>query len=289
MPPYRLPFLSGLSVLCGALLVPATASAGAWTREPGGVYARAGLSALLPSDGYFDADRDRQTLLGASYKEIAATLDAEIGVIDRLTALAHFAFWNVDLGAERQDGRGGTSFGIPGQAGIGARVRLLDAPLLLALQAEGRFALIRDQDPEPHRWGDGRDEARLVGVGSRSFGPVWVSLELGGKLRGELPANQLVYLAQAGRWFGPVALEVDLDGAESLADPPSDSTLGGQYADVTNPLVDTVAADAAHRFGLKAIVRAAPWLEIDGGFQMTYLGRSAANAPRLNLGAAFVF
>jgi len=277
------------ALLTLTLLLPATALSGAWTREPGGVYARAGLSTLLPSDGYLDADRQRTTVLGASYRELAATLDAEIGVIDRLTALAHFVYWNVDLDADRHDGRGGTSFGIPGQAGIGARVRLLDAPLLLALQGEGRFALIRGEDPEPHRWGDGHDEARIVGVGSRSFGPAWVSLELGGKLRGELPANQIVYLAQAGRWFGPVALEAGLDGAESLADPPSDPTLGGQYADVTNPLVDTVAADAAHRFGLKAIVRAAPWLEIDGGFQITYLGRSAANAPRLNLGAAFIF
>lgn len=271
------------------LLVPVTALAGAWTRAPGDVYARAGLSSLLPSDGYFDSHRNRRTVLDASYRETALTLDAEIGVIDRLSALAHFEYWNVDLGADRQDGRGGTSFGLPGQVGIGARVRLLDAPLLLALQGEGRFALIRGEDPEPHRWGDGHDEARIVGVGSRSFGPAWVSLELGGKLRGELPANQIVYLAQAGRWFGPVALEIGLDGAESLADAPSDPTLGGQYADATNPLEDTVAADAAHRFGLKAIVRAAPWLEIDAGFQITYLGKSAANAPRLNLGAAFLF
>lgn len=271
------------------MLAPATAAAGAWARPPGDGYVRAGVSTLLRSDGYYDADRKRQRMIGASYRETALTLDAEIGVWSRVTGLVHFAFWSVDLGADRQDGRGDTSFAIPGQAGPGVRVTVLDAPVVLALQADAYFALIRDEDPEPHRWGDGRDEARIAGVASRSFGRGWLNIEIGGRLRDELAANQVVYLAQAGRWFGPVAFETGFDGAEALADSPSDPTLGGQYADATNPLVDTVAAEASHRFGLKAIVRAASWLEIDGGFQIPWAGRSSASAPRLNLGVAGVF
>ena len=268
--------MSASRLLYAALVFfPTVARAGAWTRKPGEGYAHLGLSSLLESDGYFDRDRHRRSLpLGASYLDRSLGLDAEFGVVERLSALVALTVWQVHY----EGAPGDASYTLPGQAGVGARYRFLDAPVLVALQAEGRFALKREEDPEPHRYGDGHDEARIVAVGSRSFGPLWASLELGGRLRGERPANQIVYLAQVGRWFGPVALQADLDGAESLVED-----------DPTIPLVDTVAADAAHRFGLKGIVRAAPWLEVDLGFQFTYLGRSHASAPRYNLGLAAIF
>ena len=271
--------MSSLRLLIAASAVlPLTAHAGAWTRQPGAGYLHLGMSTLLSGDGYFDEDGNRRNLLGASYVDRSMSLDGEFGVLERLTALAGITVWNVSLDYQPNDGRGGTSHTLPGQAGLGARYRFLDAPVLLAIQAEGRLALKRNEDPEPHRYGDGRDEARIVAIGSRSLGPAWLSLELGAKLRGERPANQVVYSAQAGRWFGPVGLQADLDGAQSLAD-----------ADAQNPLLDTVVADAAHRFGLKAIGRPAPWLELDGGFQITYLGRSVASAPRFNAGLAVLF
>jgi len=277
--------LRGLIAAC-CLLGAATAHAGAWTRDPGSYYVRAGLSALLPGDGYFNGDRKRRSVLDASYRELSAGVHGEVGVLDRLTALAGFSFWHVNLGADVDDDRGDTSFTAPGHGSIGARYRFIDEPFLLAFQGEAKIAVNRDEDPAPHRWGDGRDEARIVAVGSRSFGPTWVSMELGTNLRMEEPAHQIVYLAQAGRWFGPAALALDLDGAESLRETPDDATLGGEYSDVTNPLLETVVADAAHRFGLKVIVRLMPWLELDAGFQLTYLGRSHASAPRFNVGVA---
>lgn len=133
--------------LAVALIVsPTLASAQAWIRPAGEIYANVGVT-TMSSDGAYGADTTRQDI-GATYTQTALTLYAEAGVIDR--------WLQISLGGELYrrntlSGRG-TTEGV-GDLQAGAWVGLLqDGPVRLSA---GLLVGLPTGDPTPSVEGAG--------------------------------------------------------------------------------------------------------------------------------------
>lgn len=260
------------------LLVGGAAHAGGWTQSQGHYYLRAGLHTLLPTRQYFDADGNRPRLTSGDYSEITQTLYGEYGLRDRLTASLAVNSYRVGVSDAPDDGRGDGSFlFLLGEFTPGVRARLTEGPFLAAIEAKLTIPRSFKQDPEPHRFGDGRLGAELDAWLSRGFSEFYTNLGAGLRLRDEAPVNQFLWTLQAGRPINRFVLELDFLGAHALADSSGND----------NALIDTPTADSHVSIVPKAIAKLGP-VQLDVYGQFTLFARAYPDGFRFGVGLAYL-
>jgi len=125
-------------LLVAAALFPTAAVAGPWAAEPGGGYAKIGVT-WLPGVGLFrgpeavDADGLENPVLYGFYQEVAVSTYAELGLARRLTATLQWTPVRSFLLADPVDGTG--AWVTVGEPRVGLRAQAVQAgPFALSLE-----------------------------------------------------------------------------------------------------------------------------------------------------------
>jgi hypothetical protein len=267
--------------LAAMLLVGGMAQASTWTTLPErGIYARAGFHMLFPTRQYFNDEGQRPRIPTGRYRELVQTLYGEYGALDWLTATLELRSYYVGRSEPPPDGRGdGTYTFILGEFTPGVRAAFWHR---YGWTASGELKLTiprsMDEDPDPHRYGDGRFEGQLVGQIGRTFSDFYTNGGVGFRLRDETPLNQVLWLAAIGRSLGPyVVAEIGFYGAHAV---------GEAGAANDNPLDDVVAEESHIDFVPKVIGKIGP-IQIDLYSQFTLFARAYADGFRLGVGVAY--
>jgi hypothetical protein len=152
-------------------LLPAAALAGPWTPEPGGGYAKAGLT-FLPGVGLFrgpeavEADGVGNPALYGYYQEVAVSTYGELGLAKGLAATLQWTPLRTFLLADPVDGVGGwVSVGEPA---VGLRAQPVQAgPFALALQGHVRAPTSSNDPVAPvHAVTDGNPQVGELRIAS---------------------------------------------------------------------------------------------------------------------------
>lgn len=266
--------------LAAMLLVGGAAQAAAWTTPPErGIYARAGFHMLFPTRQYFNDEGQRPRISTGRYRELVQTLYGEYGALDWLTATLELRSYHVGISDPQPDGRGdGTHTFIVGEFAPGVRAAFWHRR---GWTASGELKLtiprLMDEDPQPHRYGDGRFEGQIMTLIGKSFSDLYANAGVGLRLRAETPLNQVLWLAVVGRSLRYLAAEIGFYGAHAVGD-------AGLAND--NPLNDTVAEESHIDFMPKVIGKLGP-IQIDLYSQFTLFARAYADGFRLGVGVAY--
>jgi hypothetical protein len=208
-----------LAAIAIQLARPPRARAGAWTREPGGLFLKVGLDRWATSDRIDDAGRTvgyardiHGAAGGGGYSASALRGYLEYGWRDGWTAIAAGSIerLDADYGSARL-----SSAGI-GDLYLSLRRRVLPGPLVLSVQADAKLPTFYDESESP-ALGTGKPDAGGRVLAGASIGSLYATAEAGWLARGGARANEMPYAIEAG-WAPTTRLLVrgELRGSATL-------------------------------------------------------------------------
>lgn len=184
------------------LATPALCLAGAWTAKQGGMYNKLALN-YFESNDYYDGDGDRHSLpYDGQFTDVNVNWYLEYGLTDYLTLIGSLYYkWLED----ENDYFRAESDGV-GDIEVGMKWRLLEDPVVLAVQGLVKVAGPYDDDEVPGLGNDQTDfELRLLLGKSLYPLPMYMGLEAGYRWRTKAPADEWRLLAEiggnAGKYF----------------------------------------------------------------------------------------
>lgn len=193
------------------------AFAGAWAQPHKGSYVKIGVGATHASEQYKESGETFQLLsddvLG-TFSSVAALLYGEYGLLPRFTLFGSTMFnsLTLDNDLQRANTRG------LGDVHLGFRYQFLDSPTVLSLQMATKIPTGYTPDPDTMvpSLGNGVYEIDARLLAGRSFYPfpVYVSAELGYRLRGRRPTSNGEFVSYADEI--PYFLEVGYGPTENV-------------------------------------------------------------------------
>ncbi|MEA3332802.1 MAG: hypothetical protein U9Q58_04315 [Pseudomonadota bacterium] len=193
--------------------------AGAWTAKQGGMYNKLAFN-YFESKHYYDEDGDRHRLAyGGKYTDTNLNWYLEYGLIDQLTLIGSFYYKWLE---QENDYFRAKSRGV-GDFEVGLKWKILDDPLVLAIQGLTKISGPYDDDDIPGLGNDQTDfELRLLLGKSLYPLPFYMGLEAAYRWRTKAPADEWRLLAElggnAGKYFyGRIKLDClfSADNADS--------------------------------------------------------------------------
>ncbi|MBN2705527.1 MAG: hypothetical protein JXR89_03700 [Deltaproteobacteria bacterium] len=228
---------AGLAVLIFLCGLHGLAWAGAWTNRQKGMYNKLALNYFVSQD-YYDDDSDRHGLAyDGKFTDLNLNWYLEYGLTDDLTLIGSLYYKWLE---EENDYFRAESNGV-GDLEVGLKWKLIDEPLVLALQGLAKIAGPYD-DEVPGLGSDQTDfELRLLLGKSLYPLPLYLGLEAAYRWRTKAPADEWRLLAEiggnAGKYFyGRVKLDCifSANNAEN----------GASYSNITlTPEYDLITLD----------------------------------------------
>lgn len=201
-----------IALISALLLISVSGSqvfAGAWTAKQGGMYNKLALN-YFESKKYYDDDGNRQRLAyDGKYSDTNLNCYLEYGLTDDLTLIGSFYYKWLE---QENDYFKAESDGV-GDFEVGLKWKLLDDPLVLAIQALTKISGPYDDDEVPGLGNNQTDfELRLLLGKSLYPLPLYMGLEAAYRWRSKAPADEWRLLAEiggnAGKYFyGRVKLD----------------------------------------------------------------------------------
>ena len=244
------------SAACALLLLgcAGTSRAGPWTLNRDGYYLQIGASRST-SGSVFGFEGNDSTYAGAGgFRQATLQAYLEYGLDDPFSLVLSLPYMSARL-TERSARRSESG---AGDAQVGLKLRVLQEPLVVALQAEAKLPLGYDQ-PNGSLLGDGQKDLALTALAGKSFfqGGGFAQGQAGYRFRQGGPADEWAYGIGAGLFTGRRLLWM-LDV----------SVVRGAGAG---------AIENHTRLGGSATVRISPAFEISAGMSRVIAGR---NTPR---------
>ncbi len=180
------------------LLVGASSSqvfAGAWTAKQGGMYNKLAFN-YFESKHYYDSEGDRHRLAyDGKYTDTNLNWYLEYGLTDQLTLLGSFYYKWLE---QENDYFRAKSDGV-GDFEVGLKWKILDDPLVLAIQGLTKISGPYDDDEVPGLGNDQTDfELRLLLGKSLYPLPLYMGLEAAYRWRTQAPSDEWRLLAELG-------------------------------------------------------------------------------------------
>jgi len=178
------------------LLMPATSFAGAWTQEKLHMYNRFSADYFHSARNFNDDGDLVERPNNGTFESWTLTYYGELGVTDWLTAIANLPYKHqtLDDDTERNE-----TWGVA-DIELGARMRLLEDPVVLSVQALVKIPEAYDMDDAvPLGNGQYDYEGRvLLGKSLWPYVPGYAGLEVAYRYRDNGPADEVKFLAELG-------------------------------------------------------------------------------------------
>lgn len=198
-----------ITVLIAVIMSSSQVFAGAWTAKQGGMYNKLAFN-YFESKHYYDRDGDRHRLAyDGEYSDTNLNWYLEYGLTDQLTMIGSFYYKWLE---QENDYFKAKSDGV-GDFEIGLKWKILDDPVVLAIQALTKISGPYDDDEIPGLGNNQNDfELRLLLGKSLYPLPLYMGLEAAYRWRSKAPADEWRLLAEvggnAGKYFyGRVKLD----------------------------------------------------------------------------------
>ncbi len=188
------------------LLAVLQAHGGAWVRDPGGVYAKAGL-------GHFRGQEDESAAVELAYRDLQASVYGELG----LPAALQLSVYVPYVLAENSDAVRGYLAASPGDGELGLSRRLTKGKVASAISLGGRFPLYPDRrEPRAEAFGGWADRFPEPGDGTVDLD---LEAEVGASLgRGIWTQGSAGYRHRFGPWVDGLPWSVQLGWAPRQGD-----------------------------------------------------------------------
>ena len=204
-----IPVLSSLFLFS----VPFNAFPGAWTQPKGTQYNKFALNLFWSTHSY-DLDCDFVLLSNnGEFQDLNLSWYQEYGLLETFTLITSIPYKYVRY---EDDSLVSDTWGA-GDMDLGGKILLIEKPLVMSLQAMMKVPLGYDKD-EVVPIGNGQVDAELRLLFGKSLYPLpaYAGLEIGYRVRGEDPSDEIRYLAEFGYTFFPwFSARVKLDGTLS--------------------------------------------------------------------------
>ena len=201
---------------------PDYAIGGAWTQPKGTQYNRVAFSTFWSTRSY-DLNGDVASLSSnGEFQDWNVSWYQEVGLLETFTFITSIPYKYVRY---EDDTLVSDTWGA-GDLEFGGRVRLLEKPVVIGFQAMMKVPLGYDKD-ESVPIGNGQIDSELRLLFGRSLYPLpaYAGLEIGYRVRGDEPSDEIRYLAEFGYTFFPrFSARVKLDGTLSAGNGQAETT-----------------------------------------------------------------
>lgn len=205
-------FLKGASCVALSLILPAYASAGAWTAEEGAVYLKGAINHFETSNR-FGPENGFERFQNTNFN-----VYLEYGIKDNLTFFTTGSYSDL---SNRSDGVETSGSGI-GDIDVGLRYRLIDGPVIVSVQGLFKAPYLYSDDSELPL-GNGQEDFEGKVLFGKSFGSLgYGGLEVGYRARTDAPVDEFRFLVEYGIDVSEKAyLRTKLDGIHAAGNSPA--------------------------------------------------------------------
>lgn len=207
--------MKGASFVAISLILPAYASAGAWTAEEGAVYLKGAVN-YFETSNRFGPENGFENFQNTNFN-----VYLEYGIKDNLTLFTTGSYSDLE---NRTDGVVTTGSGI-GDIDIGLRYRVIDGPVIVSVQGLFKAPYLYSDDSELPL-GNGQEDFEGKLLFGKSFGKLgYGGLEVGYRVRTDAPVDEFRFLVEYGiNVNDKTYLRTKLDGIHAAGNSPAVNT-----------------------------------------------------------------
>ena len=207
--------MKGASFVAISLILPAYASAGAWTAEEGAVYLKGAVN-YFETSNRFGPENGFENFQNTNFN-----VYLEYGIKDNLTLFTTGSYSDLE---NRTDGVVTTGSGI-GDIDIGLRYRVIDGPVIVSVQGLFKAPYLYSDDSELPL-GNGQEDFEGKLLFGKSFGKLgYGGLEVGYRVRTDAPVDEFRFLVEYGiNVNDKTYLRTKLDGIHAAGNSPALNT-----------------------------------------------------------------